>query len=780
MKHKTIALLALSAVLIFSGCSEKARKSEAEKTDTSRVIVHDFVGSLIPDDTVLEKAAEDMKDGEVLLALNADGKYSRVEDDDISVSLTLMSTENQMTEEYFSKIKDKGVSDELSEMTYAEYLDDKKKDIPQEILDHFDENMRLKEMPYERVAFLLVSDHDDSFYSEEFLVKSFRRAFEMIEEDEGAKKSLETAAGSEHTVPEQARYSFISLSFGDDGSVRISVVIQTYGDEIYTFSEDVPFEGEVTDAFESGITLTAENSFDGIMNCELSEGNDKDIYERLKALREDSEIKEGSKTDDALLTINVNNTLKSEYIYCSDGSWYYSDIVTSGCRFIPADMTESALIVDELIAYISLDIISGEDTYTMDLAQVKDTTADRESPRLKTDISDIGEVVICYIDERSTIEYYYVKYDDNIYYSEEGSSRTDAMVDGEPYYQSFDEYEYFGNSKEKYCRHEFYDIYYPAEEFEGKREPVLLAKRISDGYTFAYGFDLSVAADKYRCEIYRGDEGSIAVLLDDNGRIASAWEYGTNILTVITSVQSIEKSQFDMEEMLEHARTHTKEIADQNELDKKKTAEDWFIEDTAKYDLPDLSGSIEEGEAISDASTVQSYLDLLGSGKPFTIEYRAIGGFRNDYNYLTTDGKDFYDEKIVSSHDNSFNYELTEISIGDYTYWSDDDGSFKRYPKGEEFSDNEVLYHLPDALMPLYAGTASVKAYKGTINGEEYDIEERPMGDQTVKFFCRDGKIIAIRYNVYDRSTVLYITKFSENAEQDKIKVPGNSREVTD
>ena len=82
--------------------------------------------------------------------------------------------------------------------------------------------------------------------------------------------------------------------------------------------------------------------------------------------------------------------------------------------------------------------------------------------------------------------------------------------------------------------------------------------------------------------------------------------------------------------------------------------------------------------------------------------------------------------------------------------------------------------------MPLYADTASVKAYKGTINGEEYDIEERPMGNQTVKFFCRDGKIIAIRYNVYDRSTVFYITKFSENAEQDKIKVPGNFREVTD
>ena len=64
-------------------------------------------------------------------------------------------------------------------------------------------------------------------------------------------------------------------------------------------------------------------------------------------------------------------------------------------------------------------------------------------------------------------KFYFAGNSDDFYYSEESSKRTDAITDGVPYYQNSDEYEYFGNSEEAYCRHEFYDIYYPADNFEG-------------------------------------------------------------------------------------------------------------------------------------------------------------------------------------------------------------------------------------------------------------------------------------------------------------------------
>ena len=137
----------------------------------------------------------------------------------------------------------------------------------------------------------------------------------------------------------------------------------------------------------------------------------------------------------------------------------------------------------------------------------------------------------------------------------------------------------------------------------------------------------------------------------------------------------------------------------------------------------ELLGEITEGETVSGPATVRKYLDLFGSGKPFTIEYRAIGGFRNDYKYLTTDGIDFNEKEVVSSHDNSFDYELEEISVGDYTYMTDDNGVFIRYMKSGYFTPDEVKYHLPDALMP-FDGMSFVSAYNGTINGREYEMEK--------------------------------------------------------
>ncbi|MBP3857790.1 MAG: hypothetical protein IK990_19475 [Ruminiclostridium sp.] len=534
---------------------------------------------------------------------------------------------------------------------------------------------------------------------------------------------------------------------------------------------------EVTDSFDGGIRINAENRFGSPFGADIQSGYDTGIYERLKAIRENSGIQTAQKTKDALFTADVKNTLRSRYTYCGEGEWYYSDITNSGCRLIPDDKAGAGIIADEIIAHTALGILSGDYEYEIDFPAPDGGTAETDTPRLDTgDSSVCGETVYCYADDRTRKNFYFAGKDGDFYYSEDSSTRTDVMTDGVPLYQSYDEYEYFGSAEEAYCRHDMYDIFYPADSFEGTWETVPLAERIADRYTFAFGFNAGAGGEKYRCEIYRSTDDSIAVLLDDDGRIVSGWQYGVDGLTVMTAVKSIEEMPVDMNELLEHARTHTKEAADQKELDRKKTADDWYKEDAAKYELPDLLGDITEGEAISEPTTVQKYLDFFGSGKPFTLEYRAIGGFRNDYKYLTTDGIDFYEKEVVSSHDNSFDYQIEEISLGDHTYMSDDNGGFVRYTKDEYFTSDEVKYRLPDALEP-FDGMAFVSAYKGTINGEEYDIEKWEFQNHNpVLFFCRNGKIEAFRYNVFDRKTVFCITEFSETAHSELIKVPDSVR----
>lgn len=790
MKHiHKLTSLTIVIALVLSGCAENNPNTAADNSDTQTSVTEMSTESnytennlIIPDDNLLKEAAEAMWGDEVWLALNAGGNFVRADYGALSKSLMLMYIETGSTEESFHKLKDAGDNAEIADMTYEEYLEQSKQQLSEEYLSYFDDNMRLKELPNERAAVVLMSDHYDGFYSEEFIANCLRRAFEMISEDENCKKALEKAANAEHTSPEQALYCAIGLTLSPGGgTVEVSLQIRTLGEESFSLFEDIPFEGELKDAFDGGITMIAENSFGAFVRAEIEPFYDLVIYERLKSLHENSGTENIQYTDGALLTVNVDNTLKSQYIYCGDGSWYYSDITISGCRLIPDDKNQSALLADELIAHTALDILAEDNKYDIDFSTARDITEEKGAPRLDADTSSIcGEAVYCYVDDRTRKNYYFARNNDDFYYSEDSSTRTDVVTDGVPYYQSSDEYEYFGNSEETYCRHEMYDIFYPAEIFEGTWEAIPLAKRIADRYTYAYGFKVGVSVEDYYCEIYRSSDDAVAVLLNDDGKIVSAWQYRADGLKVMTALKSIEEMPIDMNELLEHARTHTKEIADQRELDRKKTVDDWYKEDTAKYGLPELLGNITEGEAISEPTTVQKYLDFFGSGKPFTIEYRAIGGFRNDYNYLTTNGIDFYEKEDVSSHDNSFDYEIEEISLGDYTYMTDDNGAFVRYRKDEYFTPDEVKYHLPDALKP-FDGMNFVLAYKGTINGEEYDIEKWEFqNNNPVLFFCRNEKIEAIRYSVFDRKTVFYITDYSEIANSELIRVPENIREITD
>ena len=64
------------------------------------------------------------------------------------------------------------------------------------------------------------------------------------------------------------------------------------------------------------------------------------------------------------------------------------------------------------------------------------------------------------------------------------------------------------------------------------------------------------------------------------------------------------------------------------------------------------------------------------------------------------------------------------------------------------------------------------KAYKGILNGEEYIVEEWTLDRITYIFFCRDEKILAIKYSDLDHVKYTYIESFEKKADPDLIKKP--------
>ena len=212
-----------------------------------------------------------------------------------------------------------------------------------------------------------------------------------------------------------SKTSVTEMSAGSNYAEK-KILIQTFGDEGYSLTEDIPFEGELKDAFDGGITMNAKNRFGTSFGAEIQSTYDVDIYERLKAMRESSETQTVQDMKDGLLTVDVKNTLRSKYIYCGDGSWYYSDITTSGCRLIPDDKNGSALIADELTAHTALDILAEDDKYDIGIPTVSDITAEKGEPRLNNDISSVcGETVYCYIDDRTRRNFYFARSGDDFY-----------------------------------------------------------------------------------------------------------------------------------------------------------------------------------------------------------------------------------------------------------------------------------------------------------------------------------------------------------------------------
>ena len=409
---------------------------------------------------------------------------------------------------------------------------------------------------------------------------------------------------------------------------------------------------KILTAFCICLTLTGcfhhvnENSEDTPENIRVQISNaysDSDFNASIKddsiIYELDSIYEEAKKTDSvskrSLLAVNFDRDYHScTYAYYGGNVWAYA-VNRRNPKYFTIEPSVAEPIIEKLCTYGALSCISNpltfDEEFSADFSQISNTS------KLPEHNPDCDSETLCFYASRgNTVNYVYSIEGDNLYYYQSDERKTDAEINGTPYYQTTNEYEYATNGKESWYRPEMYDVFYPAESFEGDYQPVFLTERLKNEYRFEHGFPVSVACnnqnyynDSDYCEIYRNDNETVAVIFNEEKGIQAGWFYNDETMKVMLSFQSYPDKEFDMTEYIQHAHEHTEEIENQKKMDANKSAEEWLSSDLEKIGmygvyqdfqsalLPDTS---KIKNLDTQPETVQNYIDHIANNQPFTYE----------------------------------------------------------------------------------------------------------------------------------------------------------------
>lgn len=530
------------------------------------------------------------------------------------------------------------------------------------------------------------------------------------------------------------------------------------------------------------ITIQISNAY-ADSDFETQHGADIELVQTLDRLYQDSG-KIDPVASKSLFAVNFQRDYTNyTYAYYGNQIWGYAVNHRNPKYFIPNDGKFSQEIADKLCTYGALNCLSEGEEFTVDFSQI-----DNVSILPEHDPKNTGETLYFYQNDRDTIYYDYIIDGDNLYYFQETSRLTDAEVGGSPLYDSSGEYEYATNGKESWYRKEMYDVFYPAEIFEGDYQPEFLADKLKDEYQFEYGFPVHVEIDKdgitpiigNRCEVFRNAEKTAIVLLNEN--IVSAWFYDNENMKLLSAVRSYQ-SDFDMKEYMEHAHEHTQEIENQKKMDANKSAEEWLASDLEKIGMYGVYQDFQSALAVDDDNiwkldtqpdTVQNYIDRVKNNEPFTYGFWTVFDYRLEYNTVSSDGKNSYLYSDVSSHDNSFDYEITWITLDDNVYyWNEDKNGYDCYPVSNP-EENDILYSVPDPFI-ISREREFQSAYQYQMDNINYTVETWSVGHNRVDFLCRDGGIVAIRYRDLGEWKYDFIARYEMEADSDLIQLPDDA-----
>jgi len=776
-----------------------------------------------PDDSVVRGMADEWRsNNSAIFVLTDHGEYRSTDENMFFSAYLQLTAEYVFSEEYYEmSVAQMNTAD----MTYDEYVEDMLRDMPDQAKflgpDH-----KLKELPDERIFFVVsgrsLNGISMNAVAPELIEQAVRTGMDIIFADSRIQAHLEQyIKNDELTYDMPYVYGINIAGISSDSAYVIVQGISLDGSQEFTVSEFVSLSGATADLLSLASSLRIETSGASQESSAVFHVEDKEQTDALLSELLDFCERNGVGTSDGpwyesdgidfsymnstLVTVTCQET-QTEVMYLGNGDWLMRDFSGHEHAFRASSDEESRAMLDQIYEAAAGAAFGkcGDLMTIVDGTWAIDRSAPYDAPKLEAGQKNASmETIYTYISESTFQSVTHAADSDSIYVCENTVLQTDATVDDVRVPQDLSYYELIIEGGVGYARYDTVPVYTKLDDADiaGVMPFTPFAKTL-DLYDFVGGFAVSYVpyeesraagsdagygfdSEGHRlissstmvpafCEFYRvGDEAdaeTIAVLLDEDGKIIGGWEYGAEGLTVYYFIGSA-TVDVDLQELSAFAEENTEEKAQQAVADADKSAADWQREDLEAHGFFDLSGVVTESGDLDESPVVQGYIDYFQSLQPFSLEMWTFGAYKIHQSVLSFDGADFYDYDGVSSHDGSFDYVVMRVRLGDTIYTATDDGMQRADPAGPEFSDAEILYSLPDIFIPGHK-IEFLRAYTGTLDGREFVVEEWSYRGVKFTFYCQDGEILAVKYPEFGSMLFCYFSEFTKSADYELIKKP--------
>jgi hypothetical protein len=462
-----------------------------------------------------------------------------------------------------------------------------------------------------------------------------------------------------------------------------------------------------------------------------------------------------------------------------DGNIFGVTVGSGAETYFSSESAAAYEIRKDIYSAAVLDLVFKSDDFTIGGETEDESGLVKKAAEKYTDNFD--EYIYIYSGDRA--EYYVnVECGNGVsYFCSLTSTETDADVGGSTLYDMTDYYEYITDGKAQYYRPDQNDVWYVAESFEGSQSMDSLPKRISNAESYVGKFEVTQNSNSYTVEHWAANLSDAYVLFDGSGEIVGAWYSGES---GVTAVYGYRISQADTDNLAEIFSDAEAKLSDGNsdsvsEKTVAKTDEEYLAEDTAEYDLLDLSGEKIKGETITNAHTVSDWRDYFANNTSYTVEFYQAGAGRLEHHVYTREGDDFYTLWDAFLHEDNGGTGSEEICIGNTVYnavyYLDEYDSRTFYSSAKDEYTTAIL---PQPFDPDDDVTF-VDAYYVTVGGETYECEEWKTDYHDFAVYSKDGEIIAYETDFYDEPVVCTIKKFSKSSDSSLIKAPEKSEVFT-
>lgn len=645
---------------------------------------------------------------------------------------------------------------------------------------------------------------DLSWYDQELFEALLEEAFDRIEKDKKLvseiNATLEKYSGSDTTMkfvrivltPNTSRSAYCTIfAFNDneeifkegfflalDGEspvVNFTSVNAGFASPLSSFA-GLHKEDTVTACF-SALLDAYQSSSDGTpLGQEDKEGRHWFDGKKDECISPAMGIPAPDPLENSEIILISDSLTRSSFYYLGNNEWLYSDLITNRARFT-LDEETNRFLLDQLrseAAISAITVNAYSEIRKLPDAFAVDWTSSYTSPRLSDSQKNTNsQYSSAYIDQRRYQECIFTTSGDYLLYQQSDRERSNTGISDTPYYLDSECYEYVTDGNDAFSRTDFTVVYYPADSFAGTYTPVPIGTLLSESGTFLGGYEADSSSGKCTLEMYDLSGATWYLVLSESGEILSGWCAENSTLIAFTSLLNYdtEDPEADVKEVIEFAKNNTKSVKEKEAEDAKKTDAEWRKEDALEAGFFDLGEDLIKGDPIDGSPVVESLISEALSTKTYTIEFYSYGNYRLHEYLMTADGQDYYSYQKTQSHDNSFDYDITNVVVGDSIYQYSTDSDIMVFPRKEGYTAEDPLFNLPEIFQPTSAPEFH-GAYEATMGGEEYVVEEWLEKGSLYTCFCKDGKLVAIKFMDQGGLYFGYFTRWEKTAEEKLLNAP--------